>query len=85
MITSYVVEYKLNTGTTWLTATRPTDPIALMQEIAGLTNDSPYDFRVAAVNSAGPGAWATGTGTPNPFYGRRTSLRKCRRHRATRA
>ena len=68
VITSYVVEYKLNTATTWLTATRPTDPIALMQEIAGLTNDSPYDLRVAAVNSEGPGAWAAGTGTPNPFY-----------------
>ena len=68
VITSYVVEYKLNTATTWLTATRPTDPIALMQEIAGLTNDSPYDLRVAAVNSEGPGAWATGTGMPNPFY-----------------
>ena len=68
VITSYIVEYKLSAATTWLTATRPTDPITLTQEIAGLTNDSPYDFRVAAVNSAGPGAWATGTGMPNPFY-----------------
>ena len=68
VITSYVVEYKLSAATTWLTPARGEDPTALMQEIAGLANDLPYDLRVAAVNSEGPGAWAAGTGTPNPFY-----------------
>ena len=67
-ITSYTVQYKLETATDWDTADRGSDPAALTQQISGLNNGDEYDVRVAAVNSVGTGPWAAGTGTPNSFY-----------------
>ena len=63
-ITSYDVEYKLTSAdaSAWAAVTR--SGTATTQEITGLTNDSPYDVRVSAGNSAGNGPWATSSGTP---------------------
>ena len=38
-------------------------------EISSLTNGTAYRVRVRAVNAAGNGAWARGTGTPLPIMG----------------
>ena len=67
-ITSYTVQYKLETATDWETADQGSDPAALTHRISGLNNNDAYQVRVAAVNSEGPGPWTNGGGTPNPFY-----------------
>lgn len=63
-ITDYAVEYKESTSPTWLTFT---DGISssLTATVTGLNNGTEYDFRIAAVNSAGTGpATTTETSTP---------------------
>ena len=69
-ITSYTVQHKLETASEldWETADRTSDPAALTHQLSGLENGLVYQVRVAAVNSAGPGPWTTGDGTPNAFY-----------------
>jgi len=58
----YYVEYKLDTDSTW---TRAGTPTGTSLTVTGLTTGSLYDFRVTAVNSAGPGtASTTATATP---------------------
>ena len=49
-------------ATGWVTVSR--SGTTTFQEIAGLTNDTPYTVRVRAKNATGPGPWATGRGTP---------------------
>ena len=69
-ITAYTVQHKLETASEleWETADRTSDPAALTHQLSGLENGLVYQVRVAAVNSAGPGPWTTGDGTPNAFY-----------------
>jgi len=52
-ITSYVVEYKTVSGTTWI---RSGTSATTSATVAGLTNGTAYLFRVSAVNAAGTGA-----------------------------
>lgn len=57
-ILDYVVQYKLSTEpTTWTTLADGTSatPGAV---VTGLTNDSAYDFRAAAINAVGQGSWS---------------------------
>ena len=42
------------------------DPPAASQAISGLANDTEYRVRVRARNAGGNGAWAHGTGSPQP-------------------
>ena len=70
-ITSYTVQYKLETASEleWETAPdRTSDPAALTHQLSGLDNGLVYQVRVAAVNSVGPGQWTNSEGTPNAFY-----------------
>lgn len=63
-ITDYVVQYKLTSSGTWLTFSDGTSA-STGATVTGLTNSSSYDFRVAAVNSAGTGTYSdTSTATP---------------------
>jgi hypothetical protein len=66
-ITDYLVEYKLNSSGTWLTASHsPSTDTDIV--ITGLTNGSLYDFRVSAINAIGTGtASATTSVTINAF------------------
>ena len=53
-ISDYILEYKPTAGSTWTTfAHTPSSNAYAM--VTGLTNGASYDFRVAAVNSAGTG------------------------------
>ena len=63
-ITDYIVQYKLSSSGTWLTFSDGVGT-ATTATVTGLTNDSAYDFRVAAVNALGTGAYsATVNSTP---------------------
>jgi hypothetical protein len=74
-VSDYVVQYKTSASGTWLTFSdgTSTTPAAT---VTGLVDETPYDFRVEAVNSVGTGAAsstvsATPTSTtplPDPTY-----------------
>ena len=56
-ITDFVIEFRAGSTGRWITANDgvSTDTFGL---VSGLTNDTEYFFRVAAVNSVGTGAWS---------------------------
>jgi hypothetical protein len=55
-ITDYTVQYRLPTSASWTSVTRTASDTA-SQQVTGLTASTTYLFRVAAVNSAGTGAF----------------------------
>lgn len=55
-ITDYTVQYKLSSSSVWLTSNDDVSP-ALGAAVYGLTANTQYDFRVAAVNAVGQGAY----------------------------
>jgi titin len=57
-ITSYRVEHSTD-GLTWTPSGSTPDSSTLTFTVTGLTNDTPYRFRVAAVNAAGSGAFSS--------------------------
>ena len=65
-ITDYVIQYSSNSGLTWSTFADGTSTTT-KSTVTGLTNDTSYLFRVAAVSSAGTGSYSvTGVAvTPN--------------------
>jgi hypothetical protein len=63
-ITDYIVQYKETSSGTWLTFTDGATS-STGATVTGLTNDTDYDFRVAAINVIGTGTYsATATSTP---------------------
>ncbi len=63
-ITDYTIQYSANAGTSWSTFT---DAVSVITSttVTGLTNDTPYQFRVNATNIAGTGpASSTAQATP---------------------
>ena len=61
-ITSYQVQYKVTTASSWSTASSVTNT---NKTITTLTNGASYHVQVRACNSVGCGDWSTsGTGTP---------------------
>ncbi len=72
-VSKYVVQYSTDQGSSWMTAStmltnRPS------ASVTGLTNGGAYVFRVAAVNSAGTGAFASPTAPVVPAAGRLTPI-----------
>jgi titin len=63
-VIDYVVSYKRSADSTWQSVRIGTT--AVRHTITGLDNGTAYDFRVAAVNAIGLGAWSTtATATPS--------------------
>jgi titin len=56
-VTDYVVQYRLQGATTWITF-RDGTSTARKATVTGLTSGQIYEFRVAAKNKSGTGAWS---------------------------
>lgn len=65
VISGYLIEYKLATSLTWITATT-TGSSATNYTVTGLTNGNAYNLRVSAVTDAGTGTAGTLSGTVTP-------------------
>jgi len=79
-ITGYRVQYSANGGKTWATKSYGT---AVRETLAGLRNGTTYRIRVAAVNSAGTGAYTAAKSVkPRTVAGKARSLKVKARHRA---
>lgn len=64
--TSFDVEYKLNSASTW-TSAGSTGKDVLKKAVAGLVKNTPYNARVRAVNGSGPSAYAQCNFTTKPY------------------
>jgi len=74
-VTDYVVQYKTAASATWLTLPHAAST-ATAATITGLINNTPYVFRVAAVNDVGQGAFTAASApiAPVPLAAAPTSL-----------
>ncbi|KAK4474841.1 hypothetical protein MN116_000743 [Schistosoma mekongi] len=63
-VKKYVVQYKTTSSSDWKTVSEM--PIDLEFTVAHLQSDEQYEFRVAAINSAGQGPWSDTSDPCNP-------------------
>ncbi|MFM8396140.1 MAG: fibronectin type III domain-containing protein, partial [Acidobacteriota bacterium] len=65
-ITSYVIRYSSNNGTSWTNVPVPTVPNPLSQVVTGLVNGTTYIFQVAPVTAAGQGVFSNSSPSATP-------------------
>ena len=64
-ITDYIVQYSSNSGSSWTTFSRSASASA-SAIVTGLTNETSYIFRVAALNNIGIGSYSTPSSIVTP-------------------
>lgn len=64
-VTDYVIQYSSNNGSAWSTFSDGASSNA-SAVVTGLTNNTAYIFRVAAVNGVGQGAWSSTSASVTP-------------------
>ncbi|VEL22928.1 unnamed protein product [Protopolystoma xenopodis] len=64
-IKHYLIQYKVTSGTHWAPSNE--EPIDCEFALTGLNAEQEYHFRVAAVNTAGPGEWSDVSETCTPY------------------
>lgn len=67
-ITDYTIQYSSNSGSTWTTFT-DTVSTSTSVTVTGLTNNTAYVFRVAAVNGIGTGSYSSNSPSLTPITG----------------
>jgi titin len=65
-ITDYLIQYSTDSGSSWSTFSH-TASFAAYATVTGLTNGTPYEFRLAAINVAGTGAWSSVSSSVIPY------------------
>jgi hypothetical protein len=70
-VTDYVIQYSANSGVSWTTAVDSVSP-STTATVRGLSNGTPYVFRVAAVTLGGIGAFSVSSAQVIPYL--RTAL-----------
>ena len=65
-ITDYLIEYSSNSGSTW-TAFSHTESNLTSITVTGLTNNTTYLFRIAAINSIGTGSYTSSVSSTPSF------------------
>jgi hypothetical protein len=70
-VTDYVIQYSANSGASWTTAADSVSPLTTAT-VRGLSNGTPYIFRVAAVTAGGTGAFSVSSAQVIPYL--RTAL-----------
>jgi hypothetical protein len=70
-VTDYVIQYSANSGASWTTAADSVSPLTTAT-VRGLSNGTPYLFRVAAVTAGGTGAFSVSSAQVIPYL--RTAL-----------
>ena len=65
-ISGFQIQQSTDAGSTWTTAVADTGSLDPVRVITGLTNGNKYLFRVAAINSAGTGAYSASSISVSP-------------------
>jgi hypothetical protein len=67
-ITDYTIQFSSNSGSSWNTFSHAASATASIT-VTGLTNNTAYIFRIAAVNSVGTGSYSANSGSVTPVAG----------------
>jgi hypothetical protein len=58
-ISAYTIQYSIDSGTTWATVVATTGSTDPAHTVPSLANGTSYQFRVAAINAEGTGAYSS--------------------------
>ena len=70
-ISGYTIQFSIDAGTTWTTVVANTASTTPYHVVTGLSNGTSYQFRVAALNQEGTGAYSSSSQKVIPSAERR--------------